>query len=421
MLSQAPRRHALQPPPHQSKLTSGQTGTEAMGLEPAEHAGIHRLAISADRIFDGSRWHNDSVILIERGMIQRIVPRDQSPDDWPTETMPPGTALAPGFIDLQVNGGGGILLNDDPTPEAMRAIARAHRRYGTTSCLPTLISDTRAKARAAIAAARSLDGADGILGLHLEGPFISRSRPGIHREDRIVPATSGDLDWLGELSALGSSMVTLAPECVPAGFVKTLASRGIRVSAGHSEAAAAVLTTAIDEGLSGVTHLFNAMPAMTAREPGIVGVALTDDRLTAGIIVDGIHVDPQVVRAAFLAKGRSNIALVSDAMPTVGAGLNHFELMGREIHLRQGRLSSENGTLAGAHLDMASAVKNAVMLVGLSLDDALRAASLAPARFLGIEQQRGTLRAGARADIVALTANFDVLTTWMAGKRAEIG
>jgi N-acetylglucosamine-6-phosphate deacetylase len=282
--------------------------------------------------------------------------------------------------------------------------------------LPTLISDTRAKAVAAIAAAKSLAGTDGILGLHLEGPFISRSRPGIHRPDRILSATTDDLNWLGELSAAGSSMVTLAPECVPAGFVKTLAGSGIRVSVGHSEADADTLRRAIDDGLGGVTHLFNAMPAMSARQPGIVGIALTDQRLTAGIIVDGIHVDPLVVRAAFAAKDRSNIALVSDAMPTVGTDQDHFELMGRRIELRNGRLVSEDGTLAGAHLELASAVKNAVTLVGIPLDDALRAASLVPARFLGIESDRGTLSAGARADIVALTAKLDVLTTWIAGQ-----
>jgi N-acetylglucosamine-6-phosphate deacetylase len=390
-----------------------------MGPEPAEHAKTARLAISADRVFDGVRWHDNAVILIDRGVVQRIAPRDQRVDDWPTEVMPPGTLLAPGFIDLQVNGGGGILLNDGPTPDAMRAIARAHRRFGTTSCLPTLISDTRAKAVAAIAAAKSLAGTDGILGLHLEGPFISRARPGIHRSDCILDATSDDLDWLGELSAAGSSMVTLAPECVPAGFVKTLTARGVRVSVGHSEAAAGTLMRAIDEGLSGVTHLFNAMPAMSARQPGIVGVALTDERLTAGIILDGYHVDPLLVRAAFAAKAPNTIALVSDAMPTVGTEQDHFELMGRRIRLRNGRLISESGTLAGAHLDLASAVKNAVTLVGISLDDALRAASLVPARFLGIERHRGTLTAGARADIVALTTNLDVHTTWIAGKRPE--
>ena len=390
-----------------------------MGLEPAEPARRPRLAVAADRIFDGYRWHNDAVILIDRGVVQCIAPRDQSAGDWPTEVMPPGTVLAPGFIDLQVNGGGGILLNDEPTPDAMRTIARAHRRYGTTSCLPTLISDTRAKATAAIAAAKLLDGTDGILGLHLEGPFISRSRPGIHRGDCIMSATRDDLDWLGELSAVGSSIVTLAPECVPAGFVKTLAASGIRVSVGHSEAVPDTLIRAIDEGLSGVTHLFNAMPAMSAREPGIVGVALTDERLTAGIILDGIHVDPLVVRAAFSSKNRSNIALVSDAMPTVGTEQDHFELMGRQIQLRNGRLVSENGTLAGAHLELASAVKNAVTLVGISRDDALRAASLVPARFLGIEHHRGTPSAGARADIVALTANLELLTTRIAGERPE--
>jgi N-acetylglucosamine-6-phosphate deacetylase len=389
-----------------------------MDRKPADDARTSRSAVSADRIFDGHRWHNDAAVLIDRGLVQRIVPRDQNGGDRPTELMPPGTILAPGFIDLQVNGGGGVLLNDGPTPEAMRAIARAHRRYGTTSCLPTLISDTPAKARAAIAAARSLAGTDGVLGLHLEGPFISRSRPGIHRSDCILAATSGDLDWLSELSAVGSSMVTLAPECVPAGFVKSLAGSGIRVSVGHSEAAAGTLIKAIDEGLSGVTHLFNAMPAMGAREPGIVGVALTDERLTAGVILDGIHVDPLVIRAAFSAKGPSKIALVSDAMPTVGTVQNHFELMGRRIELREGRLVSENGTLAGAHLEMSSAVRNAATRAGISLDDALRSASLVPARYLGIEQHRGVLTAGARADIVALSTNLDVLATWIAGERS---
>src|SRR5258707_8097608 len=179
-----------------------------MGLEPAEHARRPRLAVSADRIFDGYRWHDNAVILIDRGVVQGIAPRDQSAADWPTEIMPRGTMLAPGFIDLQVNGGGGILLNDAPTAEAMRAIARAHRRYGTTSCLPTLISDTPAKAMAAIAAAKLLDGSDGVLGLHLEGPFISPSRPGIHRSDCILSARRDDLDWLGELSTVGSAMVS---------------------------------------------------------------------------------------------------------------------------------------------------------------------------------------------------------------------
>ncbi len=378
-----------------------------------------RTAVSADRIFDGYRWHDDAVVVMHEGLIERVAPRDSAIPGVPTETMPRGILLAPGFIDLQVNGGGGVLLNDDPSPQAMRSIARAHRRTGTTSCLPTLISDHPAKAVAAIAAAKTAVGTGGILGLHLEGPFINPARPGIHRSDHIVPAKMNDLDWLGELSAVGSSLVTLAPECVPRGFVKTLAASGIRVSAGHSEASSGIVLAAIEDGLSGVTHLFNAMPAMHAREPGIVGAALADARLTAGIILDGIHVDPLVARAAFAAK-RDRIALVSDAMPTVGTGQDQFELMGRQIRLREGRLVSADGTLAGAHLNLASAVKNAVTLAGLSLDDALRAASLVPARFLGLDRELGTLTAGARADIVALTSTFEVLTTWSAGERAEL-
>jgi N-acetylglucosamine-6-phosphate deacetylase len=377
-----------------------------------------RSAISADRIFDGYRWHDNAAVVIRHGLIESIVPRGQIIPEASTEAMPPGTLLAPGFIDLQVNGGGGVLLNDDPSPQAMRAIARAHRRTGTTGCLPTLISDHRAKAIAAIAAAKSCVGSDGILGLHLEGPFISPARAGIHRRDCIVAATMGDLEWLAQLSEAGSSLVTLAPECVPDGFVKALASRGIRVSVGHSEASSDVVSGAIEDGLSGVTHLFNAMPAMSARAPGIVGVALAESRLTAGIILDGIHVDPLVARAAFAAKPRDTMALVSDAMPTVGTEQDRFDLMGRQIRLCDGRLVSDDGTLAGAHLNLASAVRNAVALVGLSLHDALRAASLVPARFLGLERERGTLTPGARADIVALRPNLHVIATWLGGERA---
>ena len=199
---------------------------------------------------------------------------------------------------------------------------------------------------------------------------------------------------LCELAGAGRSLVTLAPECVPAGFVRTLASSGVRISIGHSEASAAVVMQAVADGATGVTHLFNAMPPFSARDPGIVGTALAERRLTAGLIVDGIHVDPVSVRAAFTAKGADRIALVTDAMPTVGTSLDRFELMGRTIKLADGRLTSEEGTLAGAHLDMASAVRNAVRLAQLPLEDALRAASLTPARFLGLDHERGALVAG---------------------------
>lgn len=357
--------------------------------------------------------------MIDRDVVLGVTPIADVPDDWTRRAVQPGAMLAPGFIDLQVNGGGGVLLNDEPTPDGMRAIARAHRRFGTTACLPTLITDTREKARATIAAAKVAAGEDGILGLHLEGPFISPARAGIHLPERIASAGPSDLDWLCEIASCGSSLVTLAPECVPSGFIGALARAGIRVSAGHTEANATVMTRAVEDGLSGVTHLHNAMPSMQAREPGVVGVALSDRRISASLIVDGIHVDAIVVRATFAAMGADRIALITDAMPTVGMTADEFPLFERTIKLRNGRLTSNSGTLAGAHLDMASAVRIAVHGAAVPVDDALRSASLTPARFLGIADRRGTLSAGSRADIVALDSAFEVLDTWIGGVSSE--
>ena len=378
-------------------------------------------AILADRIFDGRAWHRDTAVMVRDGGIIGLASPGEIPSGWTQSRVPASVFVTAGFIDLQVNGGGGILLNDQPTADGMRAIARAHRRYGTTACLPTLITDTREKTRSAIAAARSLAGRDGVLGLHLEGPFISPRRPGVHRPDRIVQPRAGDLEQLCELAGAGRSLVTLAPECVPAGFVMTLASAGVRISIGHSEASAAVVAQAVAEGATGVTHLFNAMPPFSAREPGIVGTALSEPRLTAGLIVDGIHVDPVSVRTAFAAKGAGRIALVTDAMPTVGTSLDRFDLVGRSIKLVDGRLTTEEGTLAGAHLDMASAVRNVVRLAKVPLEDALRAASLTPAQFLGVENERGAIVPGARADLVALTDKLTVAATWIDGEIESYG
>ena len=377
-------------------------------------------AVLADRVFDGHNWRAETAVLVRDGRIVGLGSWGEIPPDWPQTRLPAGAFLAPGFIDLQVNGGGGVLLNDQPTADGMRAIARAHRRFGTTACLPTLITDTREQVWTAIAAARSISGRDGVLGLHLEGPFISPQRPGVHRSDLIAKPGAGDLEELCELAGAGRSLVTLAPECLLAGFVRTLASSGVRISIGHSEAPASVVMQAVADGATGVTHLFNAMPPLSARAPGIIGAALAERRLTAGLIVDGIHVDPVSVRAAFAAKGSDRIALVTDAMPTVGTSLERFELDGRTIKLADGRLTTEDGTLAGAHLDMASAVRNAVRLAQLPLEDALRAASLTPARFLGLGNERGALVPGARADLVALTQELKVVATWLDGSTDDV-
>ena len=380
-----------------------------------------RRAIVTGRVFDGRGWHRDAAVMVQDGRIVGLASPGEIPSDWPQSRVPAGVFVTAGFIDLQVNGGGGVLLNDHPTADGMRAIARAHRRYGTTACLPTLITDTREQTRSAIAAARSVASRDGVLGLHLEGPFISPQRPGVHRPDRIAEPGAGDLEQLCELTGAGRSLVTLAPECVPAGFVMTLAAAGVRISIGHSEASAAVVTQAVAEGATGVTHLFNAMPPFSARDPGIVGTTLSEPRLTAGLIVDGMHVDPVSVRAAFAAKGADRVALVTDAMPTVGTSLDRFDLVGRTIKLVDGRLTTKEGTLAGAHLDMASAVRNTVRLAKVPLEDALRAASLTPAQFLGVDNERGAIVPGARADLVALTDTLAVAATWIDGEIESYG
>jgi len=377
----------------------------------------HRTAICAERVFDGRRWHERAAVLVEGGRIAGLSSWSDLPDGLAQERLPDGAMLVPGFVDLQVNGGGGLLLNDQPTADGMRVIAAAHRWLGTTAILPTLITDTRGQMIVAIEAARETTGRDGVLGLHLERPFLSPARPGIHRKDRIARAEMGDLDVLRRLPP--HSLVTLAPECVPEGFVRALAEAGIRVFVGHSEASAEFMQRAIEEGLTGVTHLYNAMPPLTGRAPGIVGMALAEPRLIAGLIVDGIHVDPVSVRAAFAAKGADGIALVSDAMPSVGSNETQFQLMDRTITLRDGKLTGEDGTLAGAHLDTATAVKNAVTLAGIPLEDALRAASLTPAKFLGIENERGVIASGAHADLVALSDELKVLSVWAGGERVS--
>ena len=374
-----------------------------------------KQAIFADRIFDGRCWHDETAVIVEGGLLTGIAGCKDVPGDARAQRLPAGAFLAPGFIDLQVNGGGGILLNDDPSPEAMRAIAGAHRKLGTTALLPTLITDSRNKVLRAIQSVLAAVGRDGVIGVHLEGPFINPARTGVHAREHVARAALSDLEWLRPLGHAGRSLVTLAPECVPDGFIRGLTSAGIRVAAGHSEASADVMMRAMEEGLMGVTHLFNAMPPLQGRAPGIVGAAFADSRLFAGLIVDGMHVDPVSVQAAFAAKGGGGIALVTDAMPTVGAAIDAFELTGKTISLREGRLVTEQGTLAGAHLDMATAVRNAVTRCRIPLEEALRAATLTPARFLGLESERGALVPGARADLVALDKDLRVVLTWTGG------
>ncbi|MHB2167669.1 N-acetylglucosamine-6-phosphate deacetylase [Alsobacter sp. R-9] len=373
------------------------------------------LAIRAPRLFDGAGFLDDRVVVVDGGLVTAVLPPDM-PAPVPAETLAPGTLLAPGFIDVQVNGGGGVLLNDDPTPAGAAAIVAAHRRHGTTGCLPTLITDRPEVLERLVAASPDILKVPGVLGLHIEGPFINPARKGAHREDYIRRPDAADLALLSRLGRAGRSQVTLAPERMPPGFVRALANAGVRVSIGHSEASAEEVAAAAAEGATGVTHLFNAQSQMQGRSPGVVGGAMADDRLFVGIIPDGLHVHPANLKVAFRAIGPERLMLVTDAMSSVGATSDRFMLMGREVHLADGRLTTADGTLAGAHLGMNEAVRNAVSMMGATLSQALAIASATPAAYLGLAGSHGRIAPGYVADLVALTPALDVVGTWIRGE-----
>lgn len=377
------------------------------------------LALTGGRIFTGKTVLDGQAVLIADGRIVDLVAADAVPADY-ARTDLGGGLLAPGFIDVQVNGGGGVLFNDTPTVDTIRTIATSHRRFGTTGLLPTLITDTEPVRRAAIDAMRRAltETVPGVLGIHLEGPFLNVARKGVHRADLIVPAGPDDIDLLCSLE-VGRTLVTLAPEKAPPGMIARLAAAGVHVCAGHTAGTYDDIRAALDAGLTGFTHLFNAMSPLTSREPGVVGAALDDDGSWCGLIVDGHHVHPASLRVAIAAKKRGRMMLVTDAMPPVGARDPSFVINGETIFVIDGRCATADGTLAGSALDMATAVRNTVGLVGLPLEEALRMASAYPADFLGLELELGAIAPGYRADLVLLNDRIEVVETWIAGRDSQ--
>lgn len=328
-----------------------------------------------------------------------------------------GGWVMPGFIDTQVNGGGGVLLNDTPTVDGIAAIAAAHALYGTTGLMPTLISDTPdviARGLDAVDAAIAA-GVPGVLGIHVEGPVISVSRKGIHDPARFRPLDD-ELFALLTSPRRGRVMVTLAPERVTTAQIAALVAAGVRVCLGHTDADYATATAAFAAGASGVTHLFNAMSPLVHRAPGVVGAALDDPNAWCGIIVDGFHVDDAALRIALRARPADRFMLVSDAMPCVGAANKDFVLQGKTIHVEDGRCVGADGTLAGSDLDMAGAVRGAVERLGLTPEAAARLASTSPAAFLGLSAERGTLAPGRRADWAILTRTLHPAGTWIGAR-----
>jgi N-acetylglucosamine-6-phosphate deacetylase len=328
-----------------------------------------------------------------------------------------GQLLAPGFIDTQVNGGGGVLFNDDPSVDAIAAIGRAHRRFGTTGFLPTLISDDLHVVEKAILAVRDAiaRGVPGVLGIHVEGPFLNHDRRGVHDASKLRVLDENAVKLLATPHG-GVTMVTLAPERTTPDIIRALTAAGVIVSAGHTNATFDELQPALDAGVRGFTHLFNAMSQLGNREPGAVGAALAHEGSWLGLIVDGYHVHAETLKIALRAKRHDRFMLVSDGMPSVGADVREFRIQGRVITVADDRLVDDDGRLAGAHLDMASAVRNTVNQLGVPLTDALRMASTNPAEFLGLHETTGRIAAGQRADLVLLNEELQVLRSWIGGQ-----
>jgi N-acetylglucosamine-6-phosphate deacetylase len=356
-------------------------------------------------------------VLIDGARIAAVCPMDDPRVAQATAHDLDGTLLLPGFIDVQVNGGGGLLFNDDPTVETLRGIAAAHRPFGTTGMLPTLITDTRETMRRALEAVDAAieQGVPGILGIHLEGPFLAGARKGIHDSTLFRPLDEEDLALI-TAPRRGKVMLTLAPECVPPATIRRLADAGGLVVAGHTGADYATTRAALDAGVCGFTHLYNAMTPLTSREPGVVGAALDDAASWCGLIVDGHHVHPVSLRVAIAAKARGKCVLVTDAMPPVGSDRPDYTLNGQTIVMKDGICQSDDGVLAGSALDMATGLRNLVEMVGVPLDEASRMASEYPADWLGLTATHGRIAPGQQADLVALDDDLSVRATWIGGQ-----
>ncbi|HTN98213.1 MAG TPA: N-acetylglucosamine-6-phosphate deacetylase [Nordella sp.] len=375
-----------------------------------------RLVLTGARLFDGETIRKGMAVLIADGRIARVLPASEAPPDSDTIDLE-GGLLAPGFIDAQVNGGGGVLLNEAPSVATIRRMAQAYRVFGTVGLLPTVITDRTDiihQAAQAVAKARR-ENVPGVLGIHIEGPFLDPRRRGAHPPEFIRAITPDDIAWLESLDC-GIVLLTLSPAHVTPETIAALVRSGIIVSLGHSDATAPQARAALAAGARGFTHLYNAMSQLQHREPGMVGAALADADSYCGIIADGHHVDPLALKVALAAKPKGRIFLVTDAMPPAAGGPERFKLQGRTVLARNGRLELEDGTLAGSILTMDAALRYCVNVLKLDLAEALRMASLYPAAFLGQDRLLGRIAPDYRADLVHLTDDLAVTRTWIDGR-----
>ena len=380
-----------------------------------------RALVNARALVDDGFRDDLAVLLDDGGDIAALVPAGEARARAGEVEDLAGGWLVPGFIDAQVNGGGGVLFNNDTSVEAIAAIGRAHRRFGTTGFLPTLISDDAEVMARAIGATRAAiaAGVPGVLGVHLEGPYIAPARKGTHDAGKFRVPDAAEVAMATSLDN-GITLITLAPEQVPLATIRAMAARGAIVVAGHTAASYEQARAGLEAGLRGFTHLYNAMSPLQGREPGAVGAALEDRDSWCGVIVDGVHVHPGSLRVALAAKPRGKLFLVTDAMPMVGSDDPAFALYGEVITAVDGVVRNAAGALAGSALDMATAVRNCVRLLGLPLDEAARMASTYPADFLGLGGRCGRIAAGLQADLVLLDESLAVRSTWIAGVREDV-
>jgi N-acetylglucosamine-6-phosphate deacetylase len=374
------------------------------------------LAFHGGPIAGAQGWIGGQALLVSDGKIAGFVAMDQIPAGA-TKVNLGGDVLAAGFIDIQVNGGGGVLFNDDPCVETIATIGEAHSAYGTTGFFPTLISDSLDKIAAAIAAVDAAidQGMPGVLGIHLEGPFLNEAKKGVHDASMFRVLDDKAIALLTSLKN-GKTLITLAPETAPSGAIVKLIARGAVVFAGHSDATFEQVEVAKDDGLSGFTHIFNAMSQLGSRAPGVVGSALRGPNTFAGLIADGVHVHPANMELVAELLGKEHTILVTDAMPTVGSDENYFELGDQIIVARGDTCYTDAGVLAGSNLNMAQAVVNMTDLTGVDQLDALAMASLTPARAMGLSDHYGSIEPGKWADLVSLDDAGKVTGVWIKGE-----
>lgn len=375
-----------------------------------------KSALINGRVFDGDILHEGLAVVLEKGRVVALLPNKQIPGDVETCWDLDGNILAPGLIDIQVNGGGGVMFNEAPSVDTIRKMGAAHRRFGTTGFLPTLISsdfNTMKQAIEAVSAAISA-GVPGVLGIHLEGPFLNANNPGIHDAKRFCAIDEAAFELLTSLKE-GCMLVTIAPELTSVEMISRLTDRGVLVFGGHSMATYEQTHEAFKAGLRGVTHLFNAMSPFASRAPGMVGAALQDRNSWVGIIADGQHVHPAAFAVAVAAKRKGYAVLVTDAMATVGSEHKKFRFDGAEIEVVDGSCRTQSGLLAGSDLDMISAVRNASRFAGIPHREALRMASGYAASAIGMENSLGFIRPGYKASFIEVDEELNLYRSWIDG------